>query len=102
MREDIRVSMPPNTEVHDGREAMRPLVAKATAMGEWRLVPDAREPDAVRGLLPAPAGRHGLPRVQARRAARRATGGIAEITTFGSALFGAFGLPDELADVARS
>ena len=33
---------------------------------------------------------------------RAGEGGIAEITTFGSALFGAFGLPDEFTDLARS
>ena len=65
--------MPPHPDVYDGRDAMRPLFDRANEMGEWRLVADAREPDAVRRLLPAPPGRHRVPRVQARRAPRRAT-----------------------------
>ena len=101
MREDIRVSMPPLTEVHNGREAMRPLVAKAVAMGEWRLVATRAN------RLPCAASYLRRPGDTVFRAfkldvLRASDGQIAEIMTFGSALFGAFGLPDELADVTRS
>ena len=42
MREDIRVTMPPQPMVFDGRDAIAPLLATAfgpEGMGEWRLVP---------------------------------------------------------------
>ncbi len=36
---DIRVTMPPLPYCYQGTEAIRPLMADAAAMGEWRLVP---------------------------------------------------------------
>src|SRR4051812_33798905 len=42
MREDIRVTMPPQPMVFDGRDAIAPLLERAfgpDAMGEWRLGP---------------------------------------------------------------
>jgi ketosteroid isomerase-like protein len=36
---DIRVTMPPLPYCFEGTEAIRPLLADAAAMGEWRLVP---------------------------------------------------------------
>ena len=42
MREDIRVTMPPQPMVFDGRDALAPLLETAfgpDGMGEWRLVP---------------------------------------------------------------
>ena len=61
--------------------------------GDWRLVPTMRQPDADGRKLPSPTGRHEVPGVQVRRAARSRRAAIAEITTFGPALFPAFGLP---------
>jgi len=101
MREDIRVSMPPNPGVYEGRETLRPLIARAIEMGEWRLVPTRAN------RLPCAASYLRRPGDTVFRAfkldvIRAGEGGIAEITTFGSSLFPAFGLPDELADVRQS
>jgi RNA polymerase sigma-70 factor (ECF subfamily) len=101
MREDIRVTMPPNPGEYLGLDAIRPLFDRADEMGEWRLVP------AGANRMPCAASYLRKPGDTVFRAfkldvIRTAAGGIAEITTFGSALFGAFGLPDELTDVARS
>ena len=68
---DIRVTMPPAPWVFDGPEALRPLMANAASMGDWRLIPVGRQPAARRGELPAPTGRQRVPRVQARRHAHR-------------------------------
>jgi RNA polymerase sigma-70 factor (TIGR02960 family) len=101
MREDIRVTMPPNPGEYLGIEAIRPLFDRADEMGEWRLVP------AGANRMPCAASYLRRPGDTVFRAfkldvIRAGEGGIAEITTFGSALFGAFGLPDELTDLARS
>src|SRR5262249_58242034 len=37
--QDIRVTMPPSPYRFDGLQAIRPLMAEAAAMGEWRLIP---------------------------------------------------------------
>src|SRR5215470_9392988 len=37
--QDIRVTMPPMPYCFDGLETIRPLMGRAAAMGEWRLVP---------------------------------------------------------------
>ena len=70
--DDIRITMPPHPWLYEGREAIAgaagPRVRRT--MGEWRLVPTAREPHARRRELPAQARRRHVPRVQARRAAR--------------------------------
>ena len=42
MREDIRVTMPPQPMVFDGRDSIAPLLETAfgpEGMGDWRLVP---------------------------------------------------------------
>jgi RNA polymerase sigma-70 factor (ECF subfamily) len=101
MREDIRVSMPPNPDVFDGLESIRPLFGRAGAMGEWRLVPTRAN------RMPCAASYLRRPGDTVFRAfkldvIRAGEGGIAEITTFGASLFGAFGLPDELATVRES
>jgi RNA polymerase sigma-70 factor (TIGR02960 family) len=101
MREDIRVTMPPNPGEYVGLEAIRPLFDRADEMGEWRLVP------AGANRMPAAASYLRRPGDTAFRAfkldvIRAGAGRIAEITTFGSAMFGAFGLPDELTDLPRS
>jgi len=101
MREDIRVSMPPNPDVFEGLESMRPLFWRAGAMGDWRLVPTRAN------RMPCAASYLRRPGDTVFRAfkldvIRAGEGGIAEITTFGARLFGAFGLPDELATVQES
>ena len=98
MREDIHVSMPPFPSVYDGREAMLPLLDIAfgpDGMGEWKLVPDPRQPDAGRRVLPARARRDQF-RPFKIDVIREVDGLAAEITTFGSELFAAFGLPAAL------
>ena len=71
--DDVRVTMPPNELVFDGREAVVPLIERAHSgvEGDWRLVPTGGQPPAGRGQLPARARRRPLPRLQARRPAGR-------------------------------
>ncbi|HTN25354.1 MAG TPA: RNA polymerase subunit sigma-70 [Solirubrobacteraceae bacterium] len=99
VREDIRVTMPPNPGCHEGIAAIASLMARAFhdggGMGEWRLVPTrANRQPAAASYLRAPgdtqfrAFKLDVLRVEGDR--------IAEITTFGSGLFGAFGLAPTL------
>jgi RNA polymerase sigma-70 factor (TIGR02960 family) len=95
--DDIRVTMPPLPYLYEGRDAIVPLMQRAheSGMGEWRLVATAanRQPAAA-CYLRAPgddafrAFKIDVLRVEGDR--------IAELTTFGSALFEAFGLPPTL------
>src|SRR3954463_8348391 len=97
MREDIRITMPPHPWLYQGLDQMLPLLARAfdDAMGDWRLIGTGanRMPTAA-SYLRAPgdseyrAFKFDVIRVQSGR--------IAEITTFGADLFGAFGLPATL------
>ena len=91
MREDIRVTMPPYPSVYEGRDALAPLFATATAMGEWRLVQTRanRQPAAASYLR-----RPGDDTFRAFKldVLRCEDGAIAEITTFDAALFARFGL----------
>jgi RNA polymerase sigma-70 factor (ECF subfamily) len=86
--------MPPNPMLYEGRAAVVPLMRRAfddDALGEWRLVPTrANRQPAAASYLRAP----GETRFHAFKidVLRVAGGRIAEITTFGSALFAAFGL----------
>jgi RNA polymerase sigma-70 factor (ECF subfamily) len=95
MREDIRVTMPPYPDVYEGRPSLAPLFVTARAMGDWRLVPIRanRQPGAASYLR-----RPGDSEFRAFKfdILRCADDGIAEITTFNSELFGAFGLPATL------
>ncbi|OLT14464.1 RNA polymerase subunit sigma-70 [Pseudonocardia sp. CNS-139] len=94
--EDIRVSMPPYPHVFEGLGAMRELFERAFrdgTHGDWRLVPTAAN------RMPAAASYHRAPGDTEFRAFKfdvlRVQGDrIAEITTFGPALFPAFGLPE--------
>jgi hypothetical protein len=75
----------------DGAESIRPMLADAAAMGEWRLVP------AGANLMPAAASYLRRPGDTQFRAfkldvMRIEAGMIAEITTFNADLFRAFGL----------
>ncbi len=89
--QDIRVTMPPLPYCFDGRDAIRPLMADAAAMGEWRLIPVAAN------RMPAAASYLRRPGDTQFRAfkldvMRIEAGMIAEITTFNAELFAAFGL----------
>jgi RNA polymerase sigma-70 factor (ECF subfamily) len=88
---DIRVTMPPLPYCYQGTEELRPLMATAAAMGEWRLVPvKANRMPAAASYLRRPgdtqfrAFKFDVMRIEA--------GMIAEITTFNADLFPAFGL----------
>jgi len=88
---DLRVTMPPQPYCFDGAEAIRPLMADAVAMGEWRLIPVGanRMPAAASYLRRSGdsvfrAFKFDVMRIEA--------GMIAEITTFNADLFPVFGL----------
>ena len=91
--DDIRVTMPPNPFLYEGREAIAGLMATAFGgMGDWRLVPTRAN------LMPAAASYLRAPGDTEFRAFKldvlRVRGDrIAEITTFDPNLFGRFGLP---------
>jgi RNA polymerase sigma-70 factor (TIGR02960 family) len=97
VREDIRVTMPPNPWLYEGREAMAGLLAAATdgGMGEWRLVAtSANRQPAAASYLRAPGDT--VFRAFKLDVLRIQDGLIAEITTFDARLFGAFGLAPAL------
>jgi RNA polymerase sigma-70 factor (ECF subfamily) len=88
---DLRITMPPYPVSFDRPEAIRPLMADAAAMGQWRVLP------AAANRMPAAAGYLRRPGDALFRAfkldvMRMQDGLIAEITTFGAELFPAFGL----------
>jgi RNA polymerase sigma-70 factor (TIGR02960 family) len=95
---DIRVTMPPAPYVFDGLDALRPLLERAFGPdrdGEWRLLPTRAN------RMPAAASYLLRPGDSAFRpfkldVLRVVNGQIAEITTFGYALFPSFGLPPSL------
>jgi RNA polymerase sigma-70 factor (ECF subfamily) len=96
--QDIRITMPPHPFCFEGRAAIAPLLERALGAdrdGEWRLVPTQanRMPTAASYLR-----RPGDPAFRAFKfdVLRIEDGVIAEITTFGAALFPAFGLPPTL------
>jgi len=98
IREDIRVSMPPNPGLFTGKEAVAGLMAHAydrSVFGDWRLLPTAanRMPAAASYLRRAGGGAY-LP--FKLDVLRTAGGLIAEITTFDATLFDRFGLPPSL------
>jgi RNA polymerase sigma-70 factor (TIGR02960 family) len=93
--QDLRITMPPNPSIFDGRDAIRPLMANAAAMGDWRLFPVAAN------RMPAAASYLRRPGDSQFRAfkldvMRVEDGLIAEVTTFGAELFPAFGLAPTL------
>lgn len=96
--EDIRITMPPNPMVFDGRLALEGLLARAFGPeheGDWRLVPTRAN------RLPAAGSylrREGDTVFRAFKLDVLRVDGdrIAEITTFGFAHFERFGLPLEL------
>jgi RNA polymerase sigma-70 factor (TIGR02960 family) len=97
--EDIRVTMPPYPWCFDGLDKLAGLLERAFGPdreGDWRLVA------TMANRMPAAASYLQRPGDSELRAfkldvLRIEDGAIAEITTFGPALFPAFGLPDTLA-----
>jgi len=92
---DLRVTMPPLPYCFDGAEEIRPMMANAIAMGEWRLIPvGANRMPAAASYLRRPgdtqfrAFKFDVMRIEA--------GLIAEITTFNADMFAAFGLQPTL------
>jgi len=92
--DDIRVTMPPQPLLFQGREAIAGLMATAfeEMEGEWRLLPTRAN------RMPTAASYYRASGDDTFRAfkldvIRVQDGLIAEITTFGSSLFEAFGLP---------
>jgi RNA polymerase sigma-70 factor (TIGR02960 family) len=98
IREDIRVSMPPNPGLFTGKETVAGLMAHAydrSVFGDWRLLPTAanRMPAAASYLRRSGSDAY-LP---FKLDVLRTSGGlIAEITTFDATLFDRFGLPPSL------
>jgi RNA polymerase sigma-70 factor (TIGR02960 family) len=95
--DDIRITMPPNPLLFEGREAMTGLLATAfeEMRGEWRLVPTRAN------RMPCAASYYRAPGEDTFRAfkldvLRVRANKIAEITTFGATLFEHFGLAPTL------
>jgi RNA polymerase sigma-70 factor (ECF subfamily) len=96
--QDLRITMPPNRSCFEGFETIAPLLERALGEGrdgDWRLVQTQanRMPTAASYLR-----RPGDSEFRAFKfdVLRIEDGVIAEITTFGAALFPAFGLPPTL------
>jgi RNA polymerase sigma-70 factor (TIGR02960 family) len=91
LRDDVRVTMPPNPWCYEGRDAIVPLIERAGSMGDWRLVPTrANRQPAAASYLRAPGD--SVYRAFKLDVLRVEDGAIAEITTFTADLFPAFGL----------
>jgi RNA polymerase sigma-70 factor (ECF subfamily) len=93
--EDLRVTMPPYPYLFEGIDVIGPLIARALAEGDWRLLPTVanRMPTAASYLRQTGDTIH---RAYKFDVLRIVDGRIAEITTFGPELFPAFGLPTTL------
>jgi RNA polymerase sigma-70 factor (ECF subfamily) len=96
LADDIRVTMPPAPYLFEGIEAIRGLAARARETGSWRVLPTSanRQPAAACYLQDPESGQF---RAFKLDVLRLGDGRIAEITTFGPALFPAFDLPEVLA-----
>jgi RNA polymerase sigma-70 factor (TIGR02960 family) len=98
IREDVHITMPPHPYLYEGREAMISLLEIANdreRMGEWRLVPiRANRQPAAASYLRRPGD--AVFRAFKIDVMRLEHGLIAEITTFDSTLFEAFGLAETL------
>jgi RNA polymerase sigma-70 factor (TIGR02960 family) len=90
--QDLRITMPPAPYLFEGLDTIAPLLRSALSEGEWRLLPTFanRMPTAASYLR-----QEGDTKFRAFKfdVLRIEHGRIAEITTFGPALFAAFGLP---------
>jgi RNA polymerase sigma-70 factor (TIGR02960 family) len=98
LRDDVRVTMPPNPWLYEGVEAIVGLMRRAfdrESLGDWRLVPTrANRQPAAASYLRRPGDT--LYRAFKLDVLRVQDGAIAEITTFGSDLFPTFGLAETL------
>jgi RNA polymerase sigma-70 factor (TIGR02960 family) len=104
LAKDVRVTMPPYPWLYEGREAVLALFEGGTGdrgPGQWRLVPTAanRQPAAASYLR---AWDDTIFRAFKLDVFDIRNGLIAQITTFGSGLFEAFGLPETLEAVTGS
>jgi RNA polymerase sigma-70 factor (TIGR02960 family) len=93
--QDLRITMPPYPHFFEGIEAIKPLLENALREGEWRLLPTWAN------RMPTAASYFRQPGDTVFRAfkfdvLRIENGRIAEITTFGPALFPSFGLAPTL------
>jgi RNA polymerase sigma-70 factor (ECF subfamily) len=93
--QDLRITMPPNPYLYQGLEVIGPLLTRALSEGEWRLVP------TMANRMPTAASYMRHPGDSVYRAfkfdvLRIRDGKIAEITTFGPALFPRFVLAPTL------
>jgi len=96
--QDIRITMPPSPYCFEGLEAIAPLLERAFGEdrdGDWRLVPTQanRMPTAASYLRRPSDSEFRAFKFDVLRIEDRL---IAEITTFGTGLFPAFGLPPTL------
>ncbi len=95
LADDIRVTMPPQPMLFEGRNAIGGLMRNAAGVGEWRLVPiRANRSPAAASYCRAPGD--DTFRAFKVDVLRVADGRIAEITTFGPELFPVFGLAETL------
>lgn len=93
--QDLRITMPPQPYLFEGLDSIAPLLERALAEGDWRLLP------TVANRMPTAASYFRAPGDSIHRAfkfdvLRVVDGRIAEITTFGPELFPQFGLPPTL------
>jgi len=98
LAEDVRVTMPPNPWLYEGRDAVLTLFEGGTGYngpGEWQLVPTAanRQPAAASYLRDWNDTEFRAFKIDVFDIR---DGLVAQITTFGSELFDAFGLPPTL------
>ncbi|QXJ24329.1 sigma-70 family RNA polymerase sigma factor [Actinomadura graeca] len=103
LREDVRITMPPNPLWFGGREAIVGMLARTfdpsspAYIGRWRHLPTrANGQPAAGGYVQRPGTR--VYRAQVLDVLRVEEGVIAEITSFEPHLFPAFGLPLTLTD----
>ena len=95
LRDDVRVTMPPHPWLYEGRDAITPLMASAGELGDWRLVPTrANRQPAAASYLRRPGD--SVYRAFKLDVLGVEDGAIAEITTFHSDVFAAFGLAETL------
>ncbi len=93
--QDLRITMPPAPLLFEGLDVIAPLLTNALSEGDWRLLP------TVANRMPTAASYLRAPGDTIHRAfkfdvLRIVDARIAEITTFGPALFAQFGLPETL------
>ena len=97
LRDDVRIAMPPAPFWFNGKETFVPgLQAGLDDAGEWRL--RRRSMPTGRRRWRATSRRRATPSSAASRSMSSGSraGLVAEITTFGAALFPEFGLPPTL------